>query len=226
MSLATLQIATVENSRARRVGPRRCVAGWLSVVWVCVVWPRNCCCGGRLLRHMAMPGPFRAGCACLQSRAMPPAAASPTGVRKRNEKRGGAAGRGRGVGQLELICAQHEFLSKPGCILFYRHSQVERGRGRGGAGRGGKAGRRRSYGGACFVRHACSQTLMVRWFIIIPMPGSPVRQRRRGGRQCVQWGKGGGGRDCTLGPDAEWHGDQRERCVRHVAVPVRVRGER
>jgi hypothetical protein len=52
-------------------------------------------------------------------------------------------GRGRGVGQLELICAQHEFLSKPGCILFYRHSQVERGRGgvgRGGVGRGGRGG--------------------------------------------------------------------------------------
>ena len=26
-----------------------------------------------------------------------------------------------------------------------------------------------------------------------------------------------------MGLDAEWHGDQRERCMRHVAVPARVR---
>jgi hypothetical protein len=86
-------------------------------------------------------------------------------------------GRGRGVGQLELICAQHEFLSKPGCILFYRHSQVERGRGRGrggvaGAGwqgRGGRGGVAGAGGGAArrggvghMVVHVLSDMLVLR----------------------------------------------------------------
>ena len=93
------------------------------------------------MRHVAMPGPFRGGCACLQSRAMASAAAGPTGVREAttNGQGQGQWGGGCGVGQLELICAQHEFLSKPGCILFYRHSQVGRGRGR-GRGRGQRCG--------------------------------------------------------------------------------------
>ena len=48
--------------------------------------------------------------------------------RERTQGKAGTdnAGSGGGMGQLELICAQHGFLSKPGCILFDRHSQMGR----------------------------------------------------------------------------------------------------
>ena len=71
------------------------------------------------------------------------------------------------MGQLELICAQHGFLSKPGCILFYRHSQMGCGR------RGG--GERCGAGVGPMVVHDLTargaQTLMVGWFVVIPIAG-------------------------------------------------------
>ena len=154
---------------------------------------------------------------CLEREAELPPATWPNGHERHAQVARNVRVWGRGLGQLELICAQHGFLSKPGCILFYRHSQMGCGR------RGG--GKRCGAGVGPMVVHDLTargaQTLMVRWFVVIPIAGG-----KGGGSNACAEKKGWGvaRTSCWFGTEREMRRHRRRESVRR-AVHLSGRGE-